>query len=219
MSPALVIFDCDGVLVDSEALYARIDSEMLAEIGYHATPAQIAERFAGIAFPEMLRMIELEMDLPLPVGYAERVAERTRVAFEQELQPIPHVAAAVQAMGRPVCVASSTAPPRLKMCLRITGLIDLFEPHIFSATQVERGKPAPDLFLFAADRMGVAAADCLVIEDSVPGVTAAVAAGMAVLGFAGASHGGPDLAERLRRAGAPTVFDDMRDLGGLLERQ
>jgi HAD superfamily hydrolase (TIGR01509 family) len=217
MSPDLVIFDCDGVLVDSEALYARIDAEMLAEVGYHATPAQISERFAGIAFPEMLAMIERELGRALPDGYAEAVAARTGAAFETELRPIPHVRATVEALERPVCVASSTGPSRLHLSLRVTGLIDLFAPDIFSATQVARGKPAPDLFLFAAAQMGASPDGCLVIEDSVPGVTAAVAAGMPVLGFSGASHGGTALADRLRQAGAATVFDDMRVLSDILE--
>src|SRR5262249_60230426 len=134
------------------------------------------------------------------------------------LKAIAGVAAAIAAIEAPKCVASSGTPEKIRHGLECAGLFDLLSPHIFSATQVERGKPAPDLFLFAALKMGAAPERCLVIEDSVAGVTGAVAAGMIVLGFHGGSHCLPGHADRLRAAGATLVFDDMRELHDLVRR-
>jgi len=124
-------------------------------------------------------------------------------AFEAELIAMPGIAAVLTAIRAPVCVASSNTPKRLQYTLSRTGLLSWFAPCIFSATMVERGKPAPDLFLFAAGQMDVEPRSCLVVEDSVPGVTAAVAAGMRVIGFTGGSHCRPGHSERLRQARAP----------------
>ena len=129
---------------------------------------------------------------------------------------IAHVADAIAAIDLPKCVASSGTPEKIRHGLDCAGLYDQLAPHIFSATQVKRGKPAPDLFLFAAEQMRAAPARCVVIEDSVPGVTGAVAAGMTVLGFHGGSHCRPGHAEKLRDAGAAVVFDDMRQLPELI---
>ncbi len=134
---------------------------------------------------------------------------------------MPHLLDALDALAaiaQPVCVASSGSPEKMRVSLNRVGLTQRFAPHIFSATQVARGKPAPDLFLFAAERMQAAAARCIVIEDSVPGLTGAIAAGMHVLGFHGGSHCRPGHADTLLAAGAVMAFDDMRQLPGLIGR-
>ena len=137
-------------------------------------------------------------------------------AFDSELVATPGIDAALSAIKSPVCVASSSAPDRLRYTLSLVGLFTRFDPHIFSATQVQREKPAPDLFLFAAGQMEVEPSTCLIVEDSVAGVMAAVRAGMRVIGFAGGSHCGLGHAERLRQAGADQVITDFRDLMPLL---
>ena len=138
--------------------------------------------------------------------------------YADELGPIPHIGEAIAAIDLPKCVASSGTPEKIRHGLTCAGLYDVLAPNIFSATQVTRGKPAPDLFLFAAEQMNIAPAQCLVIEDSVPGVTGGRAAGMTVLGFHGGSHCGAGHAELLRAAGAAVTFDDMRQLPDLIAR-
>jgi HAD superfamily hydrolase (TIGR01509 family) len=216
VAPGLVIFDCDGVLIDSEGLACRVDAECLAENGIVLTVEEIAERYIGISMPDMLADIAARIGRPLPANLAETMRRRVHAAFEAELAAIEGVADVLANLAVPVCVASGSEPARLAHSLGLVGLWHRFAPNVFSATQVRRGKPAPDLFLFAADRMAVAPADCVVIEDSPFGVQAAVAAGMRPLGFIGASHCGPAHAARLREAGAETVFARMEELPLLL---
>jgi HAD superfamily hydrolase (TIGR01509 family) len=140
-------------------------------------------------------------------------------SYLQDLKAVPHVREAVAAIGVPACVASSSVPDKLRLGLELVGLYDRFAPYVFSATQVGRGKPWPDLFLFAAGRMGAAPGRCVVVEDSVAGVQAAVAAGMTALGFSGASHCGTGHAALLKAEGAALVFDDMRRLPAILSRR
>lgn len=207
----LVIFDCDGVLVDSEPISVRLDVEMLAELGLTMTAEEVIERFVGRSPEVIVQAVEAELGRPPPDGWFERGEEELRKRFEAELEPVPGI---VEALGRitlPACVASSSPPERLRFKLELTGLYDRFAGHIFSASEVANGKPAPDLFLHAADRMGVEPAGCVVVEDSRYGVQAARAAGMDVLGYAG----GVTPADVL--AGPRTVvFDDMRSLADLL---
>ena len=141
----------------------------------------------------------------------------TRV-FTEKLQPIPGIEQTLARLRQKICVASSGTPERIRSSLTITGLIDRFAPHIFSASQVAHGKPAPDLFLFAAAQMGADPECCLVVEDSVPGVMGAVAAGMAVAGFCGGGHCGADHAAALRKAGALAVFHDMTQLPEIIDK-
>ena len=155
---------------------------------------------------------------PLPADLDERYRRFYWPLLERELQPIPGVGAVLDSLICRTCVASSGRPERLKHALSLVGLYDRFHPHIFSAVEVARGKPAPDLFLHAAARMGAAPERCVVIEDSVPGVMAAVAAGMSVIGFVGASHCRPDEAARLAAHGAARVIDDMTKLLPALAR-
>lgn len=211
----LIIFDCDGVLVDSEVISCRAHADALTRHGYPITPEQVLRRFLGVSDREARLMIENETGRELPDDFEAQVKAAT-LQFYEDLKPIAHVAEAVRAIDLPRCVASSGTPEKIRHGLTSIGLYDLLAPNIFSATQVERGKPAPDLFLFAAEQMKILPARCLVIEDSVPGVTGARAAGMTVLGFHGGSHCGADHAETLRAAGAAETFGDMRQLPALI---
>ena len=215
----LLIFDCDGVLIDSEVIGCRAEAACLADAGIAISADEIIDRYVGIAMATMLADLQSRLGraVPaLPPDFADIMHRAVAAAFETELLPMPGIVELLGALPHRRCVASGSAPERLRQTLSLTGLWDSFDPHIFSATQVARGKPAPDLFLFAAGQMGVAAADCMVIEDSVPGVQAAVAAGMRVVGFTGGSHCRPGHAERLRAAGAAVACLDLRDLPALL---
>ncbi len=216
MSPELIIFDCDGVLIDSEALSCQADSACLAEIGIALSAEEIMDRYLGISAAAMCADIERRVGRVLPSDFGETLRVRVAAAFETGLTAMAGAKALLEALPQRRCVASGSVPERLRHSLALTGLLRFFEPHIFSATQVARGKPAPDLFLFAAASMQAVPADCVVIEDSVPGVQAAVSAGMRAIGFTGGGHCRPGHAERLRAAGAAMIADDMRRLGGLL---
>lgn len=216
-APLLVIFDCDGVLVDSEPIASRILAEVLTEIGFPLTPQQALARYTGISLPAVLARIESEWGRPLPKGFVAQLGERDRAAFRAELRPVAGVGEMLGALSVPRCVASSGTPGKIRANLDITGLLPHFEPHLFSAEMVARGKPAPDLFLLAAARMGLPPERCVVIEDSVAGVQAGCAAGMRVLGFCGGGHANPGSAALLLAAGAATVFDRMTDLPWLLD--
>jgi HAD superfamily hydrolase (TIGR01509 family) len=214
----LVIFDCDGVLVDSEVISCRAHAATLARHGYAITADQVLDRFLGVSDREARLTIEAELGRRLPDDFEAQVKQATLQFYAGDLQAIAHVGDVIAAIDLPKCVASSGTPDKIHHGLTCAGLYDRLAPHIFSATQVERGKPAPDLFLFAAGRMQASPERCLVIEDSVPGVTGARAAGMTVLGFHGGSHCRPGHAETLRAAGAALIFDDMRQLPGLIGR-
>jgi HAD superfamily hydrolase (TIGR01509 family) len=212
----LVIFDCDGVLVDSEVISCRAHAEMLTRHGYPITSDQVLARFLGVSDREARSIIEAELGRSLPDDFELQVKQATLQSYAGELQAISYVGEAIESIALAKCVASSGTPEKIRHGLISAGLYDRLAPHIFSATQVERGKPAPDLFLFAADQMQVTPPRCLVIEDSLPGVTAARAAGMTVLGFHGGSHCRPGHGDALRAAGALMIFDDMRRLNGLI---
>jgi HAD superfamily hydrolase (TIGR01509 family) len=216
MNVDLVIFDCDGVLVDSESLSCVVHADVLTQHGYAITAAQVHDRFLGRSAREARAEVEAELGRALPDAYTVQLKSTIDRVFGERLQPVPHIAETLAALPQLKCVASSGTPTRIVSSLTTTRLIDVFAPHLFSALQVTRGKPAPDLFLFAASEMKVAPERCVVIEDSVPGVIGAAAAGMTVLGFHGGSHCRPDTAAGLRAAGAVTVFDDMRELPGLI---
>ena len=212
----LVIFDCDGVLVDSELISCRAHSQTLIRHGYPITADQVLERFLGVSDREARATIEAEIGRKLPDDFEAQVKHATLQFYAGDLRAISHVGAAIAAIDLAKCVASSGTPEKIRHGLTCAALYDALAPNIFSATQVKRGKPAPDLFLFAAAQMRVAPARCIVIEDSVPGVTGALAAGMSVLGFHGGSHCQPGHAAKLRAAGAHRTFDDMRQLPALI---
>ena len=214
----LIIFDCDGVLVDSEVISCRAHAETLTRHGYPITAEQVLERFLGVSDREARQTIEREMGRELPDDFEAQMKQAALQRYTGELGAIPNIGEAIGAIQLPKCVASSGTPEKIRHGLTCAGLYDQLAPHIFSATQVSRGKPAPDLFLFAAEQMKAQPARCLVIEDSVPGVTGGCAAGMIVLGFHGGSHCPPGHAEMLRAAGATFTFDDMRMLPDLIAR-
>ena len=214
----LIIFDCDGVLVDSEVIACHAHAEVLIRHGYPITADQVFDRFLGRSTHQANREVEAELGRSLPDDFHTQLQDELFRSFTAALQAVPYIDESLDAIAQPVCVASSGSQERMRVSLGRVGLYDRFAPNIFSATQVRNGKPAPDLFLFAAAQMKCAPARCLVIEDSVPGVTGALAAGMTVLGFHGGSHCRPGHADTLRAAGAIMMFDGMRRLPGLIGR-
>jgi HAD superfamily hydrolase (TIGR01509 family) len=217
LTPELIIFDCDGVLVDSEVISCRAHAEVLTRHGYPITSEQVFDRFLGRSTRQANLEIEAELGRSLPEDFHTQLQDELFRSFEADLQAVPHIHAALDQIAQPFCVASSGSPQRMRVSLGRTSLHDRFAPNIFSALQVKNGKPAPDLFLFAAEQMKVSPERCLVIEDSLPGITGARAAGMTVFGFCGGSHCGPGHAEALRAAGATMTFADMRELPGMIE--
>jgi HAD superfamily hydrolase (TIGR01509 family) len=211
----LVIFDCDGVLIDSELLSVQADVACLAEYGLDLSADEIIERYTGTS--GMVADLEARYGRTLP-GFDERHRQLVHPLFEAGLQAILGAAAALDALSCRRCVASSSSPERLRHALSLVGLYDRFHPNVFSAVEVACGKPAPDLFLHAARRMGGAADRCIVIEDSRPGIAAAVAAGMPAIGFIGGSHCRPGHAERLRECGAAQVIGSMSELSAAMTR-
>jgi HAD superfamily hydrolase (TIGR01509 family) len=207
----LVIFDCDGVLVDSERLVVRTEAEILTGLGWPLSEADIVKRFVGRSAAYMHQ--EIERHLGRSIDWDLEFESRYRQVFEQELAPVPGVVDALGQIPVPVCVASSGTHERMRFTLGTTGLYDRFDGRIFSVDEVAHGKPAPDIFLHAARKMNVTPERCAVIEDSVSGVTAGLAAAMAVFAFAGGVTGPTQLS-----IGDAVVFDDMRDLPALLLR-
>jgi HAD superfamily hydrolase (TIGR01509 family) len=217
MPPALVIFDCDGVLVDSERISLAVMRAVLADLGCVLDEAEGYAHLLGRSLPSVAAWLRRSRGLDLS---SEHVAELRRRLFDRlraELVPLPGVEGVVEHLPMPVCVASSSQPDRIRLTLRVTGLLDLFEPHVFSAAEVARGKPAPDLFLHAARSMGVPPADCVVVEDSPAGLAAAAAAGMRAVAFLGGSHAGPArLAEAVAVFPVIATLHSMADLPAAL---
>ncbi len=205
----LVIFDCDGVLVDSERLAVRTEARILSELGWPLTEAEIVDRFVGRSDDHMRAQVEAQLGRSVDWG-AEFEPHYQRV-FERELTPVAGVPELLEQLTLADCVASSSSHGALRFKLALTGLLARFDGRIFSSQDVECGKPAPDVFLYAAARMGVDPTRCAVVEDSVAGVTAGLAAGMQVFAFAG----GVTPADRLAVDGV-VVFDEMSALLDLL---
>ena len=207
----LVIFDCDGVLVDSEPIAVRVEAGILSGLGMPLSEAEIIERFVGRSPSVMRAAVEAHLGRPLPSEWDVEFRRLYDAAYEADLEPIDGIEEALDQITVPTCVASSSEPGPLRHKLQLTGLYDRFDGRIFSASQVRNGKPAPDLFLFAAEHMGAAPEACVVVEDSRYGVEAARAAGMDVFAYAGSVTPGAAL------EGEHTiVFDDMRRLPALL---
>jgi HAD superfamily hydrolase (TIGR01509 family) len=210
----LVIFDCDGVLVDSERLSIHLDVILLERLGWPMSEAEVVERFVGRTEAAMKAEVEGHLGRDVSADWDLFSEEYLRL-FDAELEPVDGIVEAldgVRAAGLPICVASSGDHGKIRRNLARTGLLGRFDGRIFSADDVAHGKPAPDLFLRAADVMGAAPARCAVVEDSTYGVEAALAAGMRAFGYAG----GVTAADRLARPGV-VVFDEMRQLAGLLD--
>lgn len=210
MAFELVIFDCDGVLVDSEPLANRELAAMLTDLGIATTTEESMARFMGRAWDTITPLIEADLGRPLPAGFVDAYHERVFAAFDAELRPVPGVETALDALERDgiaTCVASSGSHEKIRRSLALTGLLPRFDGRIFSAADVPRGKPAPDLFLNA--RRTLAHERAVVVEDSAIGIEAARAARMPALGYAGRTP--PD---RLSRA--DRVFADMAELPALI---
>lgn len=212
----LVIFDCDGVLVDSEILAAEAMGGLLAQHGLTVTVPQLLQ-FVGMKQADILAGVENIAGKPVPPMVVTDLWPQTRRLFSERLQPIAGVADFVANLAGPRCVASSSHHERIRFSLEKTGLHSLLAPHIFSASEVKNGKPAPDLFLHAAARMQAEPARAIVIEDSAAGVTGAHAAGMKVIGFTGGAHSGAAIAEKLKAAGAHAIADSYAQVARIVE--
>lgn len=215
--PELVIFDCDGVLVDSEGISVAVLTKIVARAGGKLSEAEAFERFLGRSMASVVAILERDFGFRFTDAHHAETRETLYERFRAELKPVPGVAEALARLPCRACVASSSPPERIRLSLEIAGLLPLLDPYIFSASMVKNGKPAPDLFLHAAHAMGVAPEACAVVEDSAVGVEAARAAGMRVLAFAGASHAGaPALRAALEARGPERIFERMADLPALL---
>jgi HAD superfamily hydrolase (TIGR01509 family) len=211
VEPELVIFDCDGVLVDSERISVRIEAALLGRLGWQLTEAELARRFMGRSQRYMVREVEARLGHAAAVEFARESERLYLQAFESELRPVDGIVGALDVIAVPICVASSGSHEKMRYTLGLTGLLDRFEGRMFSALEVANGKPAPDLFLHAARRTGFEPEECVVVEDSAWGVRAARAAGMRALGYAGGLTAAPSL-----EAEGAVAFEDMSELPGLL---
>jgi HAD superfamily hydrolase (TIGR01509 family) len=209
--PSLVIFDCDGVLIDSERSASRVFADALSDLGLAIGADQCRTRYTGMSFRDCLADVEASLGRPVPDGWLAELRTRTFKTLEREAVAIPHALESVgrvHAAGLALCVASSSNPDYLERFLGKTGFAPFFGKNVFSSKMVARGKPAPDLFLHAAARMNSSPRDCVVIEDSLPGVRGAVAAGMRVIGYVGeAESDGSALA-----ASGAEIIRDMREV-------
>lgn len=212
-----VIFDCDGVLIDSEWLACTAESEVFSDLGVEVTPEYVRDNYVGMANEDMFAKFEADFGLPLPANFEARHFAKTMELFASDLKAIPGVEEVLSTLGLIKSVASNSGSERLRSTLQMTALDGHFGRHIYSSDMVARPKPATDLFEHVLEKTGVSAASTVVIEDGSSGTLAARALGMPVLAFVGGSHCTPRTAEKLTNAGASTLFDDMTELPGLLE--
>ncbi len=210
----LIIFDCDGVLVDSEIIAAQVESRLLSEAGYPISVEEMGERFSGMTWKNILLEVEREASIPLSAALLEKSEKLLDARLERDVKIIDGVKFALSRLTSQRCICSNSSSHRLDMMLSKVGLKPYFDGHIYSAKELgpDRVKPKPDVFLHAAEKFGVSPQNVVVIEDSVHGITGARAAGMRVIGFTGASHSYPSHADRLTDAGAETVIARMQDL-------
>jgi HAD superfamily hydrolase (TIGR01509 family) len=208
---ALVIFDCDGVLVDSEVITNRVFTSMLNEMGIAVTMEQVFEQFVGKSMSQCLQIIAKLLGREVPENFVQQYHLRTAVALKSDLKPVSGVEAMLENIQLPYCVASNGSHEKMQTTLGITGLLSKFQGKLYSVSEVARGKPFPDVFLHAAGKFGVPPSACAVIEDTATGVTAGVAAGMTVYGYCAHTP-----AQRLIDAGAHCTFGRMSELPDLL---
>jgi len=214
----LIIFDCDGVLVDSELIASQMLSEHLSSMGIHMTATHCRNRFTGKSIQSVVEWVATHHSHALPSDFEETLKVRDRAAFVEHLKPIKGIHEVLKKITAATCVASSGSLDKIKLSLGICELENYFSGRLFSASQVSNGKPAPDLFLHAAKAINTKTADCIVIEDSVAGVTAAKKAGMVCFGFYGGSHALTDTyRNNLLSAGADQAFERMVDLPQMIE--
>lgn len=214
----LIIFDCDGVLVDSEIIAAQVESRLLTEAGYPISVEEMGERFSGMTWKNILLTIEKEANIPLSATLLDKSEKLLDARLARDVKIIEGVKFALSRITTQRCICSNSSTHRLDMMLEKVGLKPYFAPNIFSAKDLgpERVKPKPDIFLHAAEQFRVSPDRVLVVEDSVHGIHGARAAGMRVVGFTGASHTYPSHADRLSDAGAETVIARMTDLPGVV---
>lgn len=203
----LVIFDCDGVLVDSERVSNTVFLQMLAELGIHMSEDQLIQDYVGMTMKACLQLMTQRYGIDFPDSFKQELDTRMVAVYQQKLTAMPGVRGVIENLNLPFCLASNSTPDKIAFMLKLVGLYDFFQGRIYSGTQVANPKPAPDVYLLAASASGVAPAHCLVIEDTPTGIRAAKSAGMRVLGYAGLFA-----ASQLRAAGADAVFDDMHAL-------
>lgn len=184
-SPGLIIFDCDGVLVDSEVLSIAVDEIVLADLGWQIDQDEIIARFVGRSHEHFIKVVEEHIGYKLPDSWEDSYQHLYREAMHRELRPVAGIVDALNLIETPSCVASNGTHEKMRFTLGLTGLLTRFEGRIFSASEVALGKPAPDLFIHASSTLGHKASDCVVVEDSVAGVQAAIAANMNVIAYAG----------------------------------
>lgn len=216
--PDLVIFDCDGVLADSEIIAARVEAQLLGVAGFEITPEELAQNYAGLTFKDILLRIEQETGQPFQATLIEEAEQQVDKRLAREVRAVEGAREAVLSVNGPRCICSNSGTARLDTTLTRIGLKPFFANAVFSAADLPSGrpKPAPDIFLHAAEAMGANPAKTFVIEDSVHGVAGAVAAGMRVIGFTGASHSFPGHADFLTEAGAETVIHRWTDFAAVL---
>lgn len=213
----LVIFDCDGVLVDSEPISISVLVEAITAAGVEMDEKTAYERFLGTSLASTCEILEAEYGLKFGREQLDLMRLALYSRFRSELKPMPGMGEALAALAIPCCVASSSQMERIRLSLEVTGLLKRFEPNIFSASMVEHGKPAPDLFLFAAESMKVPPGACVVIEDSPAGITAAKRAGMRVFAFTGGGHAQrPEHLRRVSDVQPDLIFDKMQELPPVL---
>ncbi len=217
--PDLVIFDCDGVLVDSEIIAARVEAELLTAAGFEISAEEIAESYAGLTFKDIMLKIEEKAAIPFQASLISQAEELVDRKLKTDVRAIDGVHEAVAAVTAPRCICSNSTSERIEMMLERTRILPLFKGRIFSAleTPSKKPKPAPDVFLHAANTYGADPAKTFVIEDSVHGISGAVSAGMRVIGFTGGAHSYPGHADALTEAGAETVIRRWADLGGVIQ--
>jgi HAD superfamily hydrolase (TIGR01509 family) len=210
----LYVFDCDGVLVDSEIIAAQVDAEHLTRIGYPISAEEVTVRFAGLTARELGAIVEVEIGHPLPANFFEEQNAEVDRQLSAKLEAVPGIHDILDSLDGPRCIGSNSSGARLRLMLEKTRLYDLFAPHIYSAVEVgdRQPKPAPNVYLHAIKQFGVSPRETVIVEDSVFGVRAGKAAGARVVGFTGGAHSWPGHADKLTEAGAETVIRRFADL-------
>lgn len=213
----VIVFDCDGVLIDSEGLAAEALVAELSCRGVIVSVVEALEQFTGLNAADTARELHTRYGFVMPDDFWDQVRGRRQDLYRTRLRPADGIFALLESISGPKCVASSSSPASLKYSLSLVGLWDHFAPHVFSSVFVKNGKPAPDIFLLAAERMRARPQDCVVIEDSLAGIRAAKAANMRVLGYVGGSHCSPDHIERVRGADVEKIFTSHNEIKNYLK--
>ncbi len=207
MAFKLIIFDCDGVLIDSEWIASQVESEHLRELGIDLSTEEVSKRFSGVSAAAMYAELERDFGIVIPDTYEKNIRERIKQRFSTDLAPPKGLEKFLENRAHAVCVASNSPPDWVSHGLKCTGIHSYFKNAIYTGQMVERPKPAPDLFLHAADQFNVSPEDCLVVEDSTHGIEAAMAANMTAIGYIGGSHCREGHGDMLKSAGAKTIIE------------